>query len=251
VRRLDGKVAAVTGAARGLGRRLCEALVREGARVAMLGRDLGALQDAARGFGAAALPLRCDVADPQQVAAAFAALAALAERCGGLDLLVNNAAIGQLLPVGEADPAQVEYEVKVNLLGPMHCIGAALPLMRRRGGGDVFNISSESVLRPYPMLGVYAATKSGLETLSRSQRAELRDQGIRVGVLRVGRMQESGFNRGWPPALRARYLEIVAREGFHAASGEPIRPAVVADTLIDLACLPREAQVELVELRPA
>jgi meso-butanediol dehydrogenase/(S,S)-butanediol dehydrogenase/diacetyl reductase len=248
VKRLDGKIAAVTGAARGLGRRICEALVREGARVAMLGRDFGALQDAARGFGAAALPLRCDVADPQHVSTAFAALA---EQWGGLDLLVNNAAIGQLLPVGEADPAQVEYEVKVNLLGPIHCIGAALPLMRRRGGGDVFNISSESVLRPYPMLGVYAATKSGLETLSRSLRAELRDQSIRVGVLRVGRLQESGFNRGWPSALRARYLEIVAREGFHSASGEPIRPAVVADALIDLACLPREAQVELVELRPA
>ncbi len=102
MRRLDGKVAAVTGAARGLGRRICEALVREGARVAMLGRDLGALQNAARGFGAAALPLRCDVADPQQVAAAFAALA---EQCGGLDLLVNNAAIGQLLPVGVGEPA--------------------------------------------------------------------------------------------------------------------------------------------------
>ena len=248
MRRLEGKVAAVTGAARGLGRRICEALSREGSSVAMLGRDLDALRTVADELGGSALPLRCDVADAREVATAFAAIA---ERFDGLDLLVNNAAIGQLLPLGEADPAHVEYEVKVNLLGPVHCIGAALPLMRRRGGGDVFNISSESVLRPYPMLGVYAATKSGLETLSRSLRAELRGEGIRVCVLRVGRMKESGFNRGWPPALRERYLGIVAREGFHAASGEPIRPAVVADALVDLACLPREAQVELVEMRPA
>lgn len=245
--RLAGRVAVVTGAARGLGRRICEALVGEGARVAMLGRDLAALEAAAQGFGDAALPLRCDVADAREVGAAFAAVA---ERLGGPDILVNNAAIGQLLPIAEADPAQVAYEVGVNLLGPIHCIRAAVPGMRARGGGDIVNVSSESVLRPYPMLGVYAATKSALETLSRSLRSELRGEGIRVTVLRAGRMGESGFNRGWPADLVVRYREVVAREGFHAASGEPIRPAIAAAALVDLLCLPREAQAELIELRP-
>jgi len=242
---LAGKVAVVTGASRGLGKRICEAFIREGAKVAMLARTVADLEAAAAEFGPSAKAFATDITDPAAVRRSFQALAST---FGGVDVLVNNAALGHLQSIEEADDALLQEEISANLLGPIYCIRSAIPLMRARGHGDIVNITSESVRMPYPFLTVYAAAKSAMETLSAGLRAELRADHIRVSVLRSGRLSESGFNRSWPEARRARYREIVQKAGYYALSGEPISPQITAQAIIDLVRLPREAHVPMIEL---
>jgi meso-butanediol dehydrogenase / (S,S)-butanediol dehydrogenase / diacetyl reductase len=242
---LAGKIAVVTGASRGLGKRICEAFVRRGAQVAMLARTPEALSAAAAELGPGARAWVTDIADPKSVLRSFEAIT---ESFGGVDILVNNAAVGHLQPIEEADDALLQEEIATNLLGPIYCIRSAIPHMRNRGGGDIVNITSESVRMPYPFLTVYAAAKSAIETLSLGLRTELRSTNIRVSVLRSGRLAESGFNRHWPEERRQRYREIVLQEGYYARSGEPISPEITAQAIVDLVCLPRQAHVPLIEL---
>jgi meso-butanediol dehydrogenase / (S,S)-butanediol dehydrogenase / diacetyl reductase len=242
---LVGKVAVVTGASRGLGKRICQAFIRGGGKVAMLARTAADLEAAAAELGSSAKAFVTDIADPAAVRRSFEALAVA---FGGVDVLINNAAVGHLQPIEEAEDALLQEEISANLLGPIYCIRSAIPLMRARGGGDIVNITSESVRVPYPFLTVYAAAKSAMETLSAGLRIELRADKIRVSVVRSGRLAESGFNRNWPEARRARYREIVQKAGYYALSGEPISPQITAQAIIDLVRLPREAHVPMIEL---
>ena len=220
----------------------------EGSRVAMLSRGADRLQAAASEIGPSAAAFPTDIVDPQAVLRTFAAIQ---HQYGGIDILINNAAVGHLQSIEEASDPLLLEEIGANLLGPIYCIRSAIPLMRVRGGGDIVNVSSESVRAPYPFLSVYAATKGAVETLSVGLRAELREDKIRVSVLRSGRLTESGFNRSWPEDRRARYRQIVAQQGYHAASGEPISPQIAARAVVNLVCLPRESSIHFIELRPS
>jgi meso-butanediol dehydrogenase/(S,S)-butanediol dehydrogenase/diacetyl reductase len=246
--RLADKVAVVTGASGGLGRRLCGAMVLAGMRVAMLSRDGGALRALAAEMGPSSEAHATDISDPAAVRGAFAAITA---RHGGVDVLVNSAAVGHLQSIEQAEDELLQAEIGTNFLGPIYCMREAIPLMRARGAGHIINITSESVRAPYPFLTVYAATKSALETLSTGMRTELRGENIRVSVFRSGRLAESSFKRGWPEDRLARYRELVQSLGFYANSGEPISPALAAESIMTLLRLPRSANADLMELRPA
>jgi NAD(P)-dependent dehydrogenase (short-subunit alcohol dehydrogenase family) len=242
---LTGRIAVVTGASRGLGGVLAEALAAAGAKVAALARPSEAL-DAFAAARPDILTLACDVSRPDDVRRAFAGVA---QRLGGPDILVNNAAVCLLHRVDEMVDEDAEAEVATNLLGPLWCARAAIPHMRAAGRGDIVNISSESVRLPFPYLSLYAATKAGLETLSEGLRSELRQDAIRVTVLRSGSVAGGQIARNWPEARGAQFMETIQRTGHAAFAGTAISPTVTAQALVNVLSLPPEATVDLIEVR--
>ena len=178
-----GKVAVVTGASQGIGASIARVLHDAGMAVALLARSEAKLVALAGDLGDGAIPVRCDVGDPASVRSAFAAVG---EHFGRVDALVNNAGLIGMSLLADADDDHVRSQVAANLLGPMWCSRAAIPLLDAAGGGDIVNISSRAVELARPYLSVYAATKGGLETFTRTLAAELRPRGIRVSSIRVG-----------------------------------------------------------------
>jgi NADP-dependent 3-hydroxy acid dehydrogenase YdfG len=244
---LAGRVAVVTGASRGIGEAVARCLVDAGARVALLARGRERLERVAAGLGAQALAVPTDVADAGSVRAAFVTVA---RELGGLDLLVNNAAIGRLHSIENASDEDLRATVYTNLAGPLLCSREAVPLMKKSGGGQIVNIGSEAVLNPFPLLSTYTATKAGLELFTRGLRAELRGDNIRVTLLRSG-ATDGGFMEDWDPAEAARAIELWDEQGYLAFSGAPMQPSTVAESLLHAVTRPAGASVDTLELRSA
>lgn len=242
---LIGKVALVTGASRGIGLAMARALHQAGAHVAMLARSADRLMAEVKTLGSGAFGVVADLIDPQSVREAFKRTVA---QFGHLDILVNNAGMAHLRRIENFSDAEFAHEIGTNILGPMYCVREAVPLMRKRGGGDIVNVSSESVRLPFPFLSVYAGTKGALETFSAGIRGELRADKIRVTVLRSGRVQ-SEFGRGWGEAEAAAFFKTIEASGHLAFSGEAIAAETTAQALINVVSLPREANVDLIEVR--
>ncbi|MCW8158366.1 SDR family oxidoreductase [Stutzerimonas xanthomarina] len=244
---LDGKVAVVTGGGVGLGRDVATLLIEQGARVAVLGRTRSTLDQVADALGENLLPVVADVSDPRQVRAAFSAIDAA---FAGADILINNAAVYQPYRIEDATDTELASTFAINVLGPAYCIREAIPRMRRRGGGDIVNVSSESVSNPFPYLSAYAASKSALETLSQGLRNELRAEGIRVSIFRACHMTGENANvSAWPEGRLEQFLEAIAASGHSLHSGAGIPPATAASALICALTLPREANIDLLALR--
>ncbi|WP_174290950.1 SDR family oxidoreductase [Sphingomonas bacterium] len=244
---LRGKVAVVTGGSRGLGRHFVEALAAAGARVGCLARTSDELYAFAATYKDQVLALPCDVTSSDSV---DRAIAAVIERFGQLDILINNAAIFRPFLLEEASDDEVEAHVAVNLLGPIRCTRTAIPLLRRSKGQIVF-VSSESVRMPFPLLTVYAATKAGIETLAAGLRDELRDDGIRVTVLRSGSVAGTTGHIGWDPATAERFFATIRRSGHAAFTGTAADPRSMAEALLAVLGLPPDVNIDLIEARGA
>jgi len=245
--RLGGKVALVTGAARGLGLAFAEAMIQEGAKVVLAARSEDLLRAEAKRLGHNALAVRMDISDPESVRAGFREAAVA---FGDLDVLVNNATLNHIHRISEVTDEELKAEVGVNILGSIYCMREAIAQMSRRGGGDIINISSESVLRPYPFLSLYAACKSAIESLAVGMREELRSENIRVATLRSGLVGGSGdFHAGVPPERLQEFRRISRERYYPQASGTAISPTITARALIDLICTPREAHVDFISVR--
>jgi 3alpha(or 20beta)-hydroxysteroid dehydrogenase len=192
--RLAGKVALVTGAARGTGEQIARLFVGEGARVT-IGDVLAPEAEAvAKDLGDAASFARLDVGDEDDWAAA---VAQTVERFGKLDVLVNNAGILAMKPLEETSLADFERHVRVNQIGPFLGMRAVVPAMKEAGGGSIVNIASVDGLSAKPQIVAYAATKWALRGMTRVAALELGQHGIRVNTV----CPEVGG-----PAMRAPYV---------------------------------------------
>jgi meso-butanediol dehydrogenase / (S,S)-butanediol dehydrogenase / diacetyl reductase len=243
--RLEGKIVVVTGAGRGLGQVLARKLASEGAQVIALGRDAQRLADAITPLGDRATAIAGDLGVAADVDRIFGQIS---EKFGKVDVLINNAAIYDVFSLEEAAPERIRRTVDANLLAPMLCIRAAAPLMRKAGGGDIINMSSESATSPFLLLSTYAATKAGLETLSRAMSAELRPDNIRVTALRLSTMRSASAEM--TPEVAGRFVAANAAALQRAMSGALIELDTVAETVVFLLTLPRDSTIELIDLKP-
>ncbi|MBI3456921.1 MAG: SDR family oxidoreductase [Candidatus Rokubacteria bacterium] len=179
-RDLRGAVVVVTGASSGIGAATAVACGREGMRVALAARRKDRLErvaEAVRGAGGEGRIVPTDVRDEAAVQALVDGTVAV---WGRLDVLVNNAGVGILAPVAQTSAAEFEALMRVNFLGAVYGVLAALPHMRRQGAGHIVNVASVVGKRASPFRAAYVASKFALVGFSEALRMELRGEGIHV-----------------------------------------------------------------------
>ncbi|MER8656502.1 L-iditol 2-dehydrogenase [Mesorhizobium sp. M0847] len=182
--RLKGKSALITGSARGIGRAFAEAYTREGATVAIADINLAAAEKTAAEIGANAYPVRLDVSD---LASIQAAVNAVETKTGGLDILINNAALFDLAPIVEITKASYDKLFSVNVAGTLFMLQAAARSMIARGkGGKIINIASQAGRRGEPLVAVYCATKAAVISLTQSAGLDLIKHRINVNGIAPG-----------------------------------------------------------------
>lgn len=226
---LKGAVAIVTGGNGGLGQRICQALAGAGSDVAVVyNQSKEQSQDVARQLrkvGVRAEAVQCDVTDPKSVEGM---VAQVLERFGRLDILVNDAAYNKWIPFNDLDSLTYEEWNKmlsINLTGPMLCIKAAAPAMKRQGGGRIVNISSIAGLGPSGSSIGYAVSKAGLIHLTRCMAVGLAPD-ILVNCIAPGYMEGTRATSNLDPAYqeRARTGSLLKR----AADKDDVADQVVA-----------------------
>ncbi len=179
-RSLEGQVAIVTGAARGIGRGIGARLAREGAAVVVWDRDVDAFDASAAGFAPAAV-VDVDVSDFASVERGFAATMV---RTGRLDILVNNAGVnGPVAPVWEYPLEAWDRVLAVDLTGVFHCCRVATPAMRAAGYGRIVNVSSITGKEGSPGIAAYASAKAGVIGFTKSLARELVGSGVLVNCI--------------------------------------------------------------------
>jgi NAD(P)-dependent dehydrogenase (short-subunit alcohol dehydrogenase family) len=183
MRRLEGKAALITGAGSGIGRACAQMFAREGARVALAGRRLEPLNAVAKEItvaGGEAMAVPCDVS---QRASVEAAVAAVAKGFGRLDVVVNNAGALLVATVAETSDEDWNRLLAVNLTGTFLVSRAALPELRKAGGGSIINIGSILGLVAMKQRAAYAASKGGVTTLTKAMALDHAGEGIRVNCI--------------------------------------------------------------------
>jgi NAD(P)-dependent dehydrogenase (short-subunit alcohol dehydrogenase family) len=229
------KVWFITGTSKGFGRVWASAALERGDKVAATARDTGTLQDLADRYGEDVLPIELDVTDKPAV---DAAVRRAHERFGRLDVVVNNAGYGLFGAIEEVAEEQARAQIETNLFGPLWVTKAALPYLREQGAGHIIQVSSIGGVHAFPTLGLYHASKWGLEAFSQSLAAEVRDFGIKVTIV-----EPTGYTTDWsgPSSVQAermpayedvrerRAQAVRATRGDPAATGPAMLEIVDAD----------------------
>jgi NAD(P)-dependent dehydrogenase (short-subunit alcohol dehydrogenase family) len=234
---------AITGAGGGLGRAMARRFAAAGHSVILLGRTAATLDKVAAELGAPSFAVVCDVADAASVRTAFATIA---ERCGTLDVLINNAAVYQPTLVKDASDEQIAAAMTINYAGPIYCTRAAIPLMRR--GSHIINISSETVALPHAMFSLYQSSKAGLERFSEALHAELEPDGIRVTMVQAGQMMDEDSKSPASGDVARRFVEENMKRGLDLRTRPVSSFAAVAGLMTTLVTLPPDLNVPQIVL---
>lgn len=232
------KTIVITGGGAGLGLAMARRLAADGHRLILLGRTLDKVVAAAEGLGGGAMGIRCDVADPASVDAAFAEIAAHAPK---IDVLINNAGVFAPFFLAEATNQQIADALGTNLAGPMYCSRAALAMMER--GAQILCIGSETVEVTAAMLGAYQATKAGLERFCRTLDQEVGPQGIRVTLIRAGKMYGPEMSFAMSPEVARRFAEESLKLGIDNRKAAISLFTSVAEVIPGLLSLPEDVAV--------
>lgn len=220
-KRLENRIALVTGASRGIGAAVAKAFAGEGAHVILLARTQGALEevdDAIRAAGGSATLMPFDLAETKKISAIGAAVT---QRFGRLDIFVGNAAmLGALSPVGASDAKIHEEVFRVNYFANYRLIGALDPLLRASDAGRAIFVTSGAAHMAMPFWGAYAASKAALESLVAAYAAETAYSPLKVnifdpGIVRTDMRQaafpsEDASKLPAPETLAERFIELAA-----------------------------------------
>jgi 3-oxoacyl-[acyl-carrier protein] reductase len=215
MKKLDNKVALITGGGRGIGKAIAAAYAREGACLALCartGRELEQTVAELRAIKADAEGWVCDVALEEPVAALIAAVLRRFER---IDVLVNNAGVmTRPAPLVDADVKKWDYTLGVNLRGPFLVTRAVLPIMLKQKSGSIINVSSMIGRGAYANFAAYASSKWGLEGLTQTLAAETRSCGIRVNSVEPGYVATklTGFGGNDPNSVTDVFVYLASEE---------------------------------------
>ena len=230
------KVAIVTGGSRGIGLAVAAALVKDGASVVVTGLKKAGLDQAVAELGKAGEASRVHgvVADVRDRAAVDALVADTERRFGRLDILVNNAGLGIFADVAAMTDEDWRRQIDTNLTGVFYCTRAAIPAMRRAGGGWIVNIASLAGRNYFAGGAAYCATKAGLVAFSEAVMQEVRHDGIRVTVVMPGSVATE-----------------FSGHSVSAADSWKLAPDDVAQCVMDLLRHPGRSLPSKIELRPS
>jgi ribitol 2-dehydrogenase len=233
---LEGKVAAVTGAASGIGLASTRAMIAEGARVVLVDRDQKALNSVCAELGSAAIPLEIDLLD---AASCATLMPSIEKMTGQLDIFHANAGTyigGDLI---EADTSVIDRMLNLNVNAVMKNVHDVLPHMIARGSGDIIVTSSVAGHYPVPWEPVYSASKWAMTCFVQTVRRQVNKKGIRVGSVSPGPVI-SALLADWPEENLRKAKE----------SGSLIEPTEVADAIIFMLTRPRNVTIRDVVVLP-
>lgn len=219
------KVWFITGSSKGFGRIWAEAALERGDKVAATARNADAVADLVEKYGQEnALAVALDVTDK---AAIDAAVAKAHEHFGRLDVVVNNAGYGLFGSVEEVSEQQARAQIETNLFGALFVTQAALPIMREQGSGHVIQVSSIGGVHAFPGIGLYHASKWGLEGFTQALAGEVAGLGIDVTIIEPG-----GFSTDWAGPSSVSADEMDAYQPVRDANAQRwSSPASVGDPL--------------------
>src|SRR5580658_7097778 len=231
---MAGKTWFITGASRGFGREWTKAALERGDRVAATARDTSTLDALQTAHGDALLALALDVTDRD---AAFGTVAQAHKHFGRLDIVVNNAGYGHFGMIEEISEQEARAQIETNLFGALWVTQAALPFLRGQGSGHIVQVSSIGGISAFPTVGIYHASKWGLEGFSQALAQEVSEFGIHVTLVEPGGFSTDGSG---PSAKRSE--PIAAYDGLRQrqqqwragnVAGDPAASAVAIMRVVD------------------
>jgi NAD(P)-dependent dehydrogenase (short-subunit alcohol dehydrogenase family) len=247
---MAGKIVVIAGASTGVGRAAAVRLATDGATVVLLARRKVLLDELAAEIGPSARAIATDLTDSDAVRSAFAQVAA---EFGHIDALVNCAGTARIKAIEEATDEDITDSVGTNLIGPIYTTRSAIPLLRAAGGGDLINISSEITLDQMPLMTLYTTSKHGLNGFTAAMTRELRKDAIRVTLVILGAVGDTGFYDGFGAGALEKALPIWEADGYltRMSGSHQLLSATVADVLHYIVTRPPELMLDVVHVRPA
>jgi NAD(P)-dependent dehydrogenase (short-subunit alcohol dehydrogenase family) len=246
---MDGKVVVVSGGSAGIGKATAKRFADEGASVIVLARRKERIDEALAEIGGPdSWGIPTNVGDPDSVRAAFAAVE---QKYGHVDVLLNVAGVARVRHIEEASDDDILTVVNTNFTGAIFTTRAAIPLMRKVGGGDIVNVSSEITLDDMPLMTLYSSTKRALDGFSRSMTKELRPD-IRVTLVVMGTVGETAFSDNFGPGDAERAIPAWTEDGYMtrvAGVERPLDAAWVADSMLYAVTRPKGMMIDVLHTR--